>query len=254
MKFFAKRGQVTVFVIVALVIVGILLAIFLYPKTALSNQTNENPSSYLRECIEPTINNELNMILAQGGFSQPEGYILVDGIKIKYLCYTSEYYSTCVNQVPLLVRQVENELTRIVQTNMPTCLSQMKSDYEKRGIGVSIGNTKTNTTINSRGISIDVEAPITITKESVQNLNGFDVTIPSKIYDLLITATSIVEFESVYGDSETTLYMQYYPNLKIEKNLLSDGSTIYKITDVTTEETFTFASRSVAWPSGYGLE
>jgi hypothetical protein len=252
MKLFAKRGQVTIFVIVALVIVGILLAIFLYPRSSLTAQVNENPSGYLRECIEPVINTELGTILAQGGFSNPEGYILIDGVKIKYLCYTSDYYATCINQVPLITRQVENELTRIVQQNMPLCLQQMKTDYEQRGISVSVGNTKTNTTINSKGILIDVQAPITITKDSTQTFNGFEVIIPSKVYDLLITATSIIEFETFYGDADTVLYLQYYPNLKIEKNLLSDGTTIYKITDVTTEEQFTFASRSVAWPAGYG--
>ena len=81
----------------------------------------------------------------------------------------------------------------------------------------------------------------------------FEIELSSEIYFLLMTATSIVDFESTYGDSETRLYLLYYPNLVIEKNKLGDGSKIYKVREVTTKEEFIFASRSVAWPGGFGL-
>jgi hypothetical protein len=45
--------------------------------------------------------------------------------------------------------------------------------------------------------------------------------------------------------------MSWYPNLKIEKKLQLDGTTIYIITDRDTEEVFQFASRSVVLPPGY---
>jgi hypothetical protein len=249
-----KRGQVALFVIIALVIVGVLLLIFLFPKSKLGADIDENPIGYLRSCIEPGIKPEISKITAQGGFSNPEGFILYNGVKVKYLCYTSEDYKTCVNQVPLIVGQVEKEISSIVEKNTQRCLDQMKTDYQKRGMSVSTGNVKTNTSINTNGINIVIESPITITKENTQTYRNFEVTIPSNLYTLLMTSTSIIEFESVYGDAETTLYLQYYPNLKIRKNALSDGTTIYNVRDYITNESFTFASRSVAWPSGYGIE
>ena len=63
-----------------------------------------------------------------------------------------------------------------------------------------------------------------------------------------------MQFESVLGDSETTLYIQYYPDLKIEKIKRADEGTIYKLSNVVTGDEFTFASRSLNWPAGYGLE
>lgn len=250
----SKKGQVALFVIIALVIVGILLLIFLFPKSKLSTQVDENPIGYLRSCIEPGIKPEIAKITAQGGFENPEGFILYNGVKVKYLCYTSENYKTCVNQAPIIVGQVEDEISRIVERNTQNCLDQMKTEYGKRGISVSAGEIKTNTSINTKGINILFESPITITKESTQTYRNFEVTIPSELYTLLMVSTSIVEFESAYGDAETTLYVQYYPNLKIRKNLLSDGTTIYNVEDYITNENFTFASRSVVWPSGYGVE
>lgn len=249
-----KRGQVALFVIVALAIIGILLAIFIIPDSDITASVDENPAGYLRSCVEPVIAPEISRISAQGGFSDPEGFILYNGAKVKYLCYTSEYYKTCVNQVPLIVGQVEKEISGIIQSSVQSCLTQMKTDYERRGISVSAGVARTNTSITTNGINVVIDAPVTITKEETQSYREFNVVIPSNLYDLLMTATSIVEFESVYGDAETTLYLDYYPNLKIRKNSLSDGTTIYSIEDVTTNENFTFASRSVAWPPGYGIE
>ena len=75
----------------------------------------------------------------------------------------------------------------------------------------------------------------------------------SEMYDLLFIATNIVEHESQVGGSATELYLQYYPDLKIEKIKLTDGTTIYQLSNVVTGEQFSFASRSLAWPAGYGL-
>ena len=46
--------------------------------------------------------------------------------------------------------------------------------------------------------------------------------------------------------------MNYYHDLNVEKKKQSDGSTIYILTDRNNENKFQFASRSVAWPPGYG--
>jgi hypothetical protein len=56
--------------------------------------------------------------------------------------------------------------------------------------------------------------------------------------------------EARYGNSETTIYMDYYHNLKVEKSEQTDGSTVYRLTDRKDGSVFQFASRSIAWPPG----
>jgi hypothetical protein len=48
--------------------------------------------------------------------------------------------------------------------------------------------------------------------------------------------------------------MNYYHDLKVEKKKQLDGTNIYILTDRNNENKFQFASRSVAWPPGYGAE
>jgi hypothetical protein len=44
--------------------------------------------------------------------------------------------------------------------------------------------------------------------------------------------------------------MLYYPNIKIEKKKLGEGSTVYILTNRETLDKFVFASRSVVIPAG----
>jgi len=77
------------------------------------------------------------------------------------------------------------------------------------------------------------------------------VILNNNLYELVSIVNSILNWEARYGDSETTIYMNYYHDLKVEKKKQSDGSTIYILTDRNTLDKFQFASRSVAWPPGY---
>lgn len=246
-----KRGQVAIFIIVAIVIVGAVLAVFIYPRIRLAGGAEFTASSYLKSCLEPKLRSSIELLGKNGGYANPEGFIVYQDQKVKYLCYTNEYYKQCIVQQPLIKNNFEKELKALIEPEARTCLSNLKAEYEKRGYSVSTGTTETGIEIAPSKIKVDMKAPITITKEQSETFREHTFDIDSQMYDLLMIATSVVDFETTYGDSETTLYMQYYPNLKIEKISLGDGSKVYKLSDVTTNEQFIFASRSVVFPPGY---
>ena len=85
-----------------------------------------------------------------------------------------------------------------------------------------------------------------------ESYEKFEVKKKSKIYSLLMLATSILNWEARYGDSDITTYMIYYPNVKVEKYKQSDGSKIYILSDISGDK-FNFATRSLSWPAGYGI-
>ena len=249
-----KRGQVAIYVIVAIAIVAVIIVLFLFPDVRTNITGGEfSPNTYLRSCVEEDVKTAVTELAQNGGYINPEGTILYQGREIKYLCYSSENYKTCAVQQPMIKNNFEKELSAIVTPKANECIRQLKTEYEKKGYSVSAASVNSQVSIIPGSIRIDFLSPMTITKESTQTYNGFDVEIDSEMYDLLMTAQSVIEFESTYGDSETTLYLQYYPDLKMEKVVLSDGSTIYKLSNVNTKEEFVFASRSLVWPPGYGL-
>src|SRR3989344_6557121 len=251
-----KGGQITAYIIVAIVIVvfGVLIY-FLYPKISEIIAGDTEPSDYMRTCIQPELDRGLELISKQGGYINPEGYIEYRSVPIKYLCYTSRYYVPCYVQQPLLVAHVEKELQDLLKSKAEECAGELKDYYQTRGYQVTGGNSAdVEVSIAPKRIDVQIDSPMTFTKETTQEFQTFRFAKSSELYTLLMTAMSIIDFESTYGDSEVTIYMQYYPELQLRKMKLMDGSKIYSIKNVKTSETFTFASRSLAWPGGLGLK
>ena len=252
-----KRGQATIFVIVAIAIVGLIAAtVFFFPRIQETLAPGTfSPSTYLKDCIGPEIKPAAESLAQHGGYLDPEGFIFYGGEKIKYLCYSSEDYDTCTVQEPMVKGSFEKQLNNIAASKAEQCFSNLKREYERRGYTLSAGKAATNLEIIPGKIQVSFLVPTTISKgEITQKFNKFEAEIPSEMYEILFVAQSIVDYESTYGDSETTLYMQYYPNLKIDKRKLDDGSKIYILSNTVTKESFTFATRSRVFPAGYGFE
>jgi len=93
-----------------------------------------------------------------------------------------------------------------------------------------------------------------LTKDGTEIYDSFEVIVHNNIYELVSVANSILKWETNLGDSETTTYMNYYHDLKVEKKKQTDGSTVYILTDRNNGNKFQFASRSIAWPPGYGTD
>lgn len=249
-----KRGQVTVFIIVGLVIaVGVLLVYLFYPGIKSSISGEIIPNDFLRNCVEQDVRDGVTLLAKQGGYANPQGYLYYGGNNVKYLCYNSEYYLPCVVQQPLIVSHFEKELGEITNAKTRGCVNELRAEYESRGYDVSqMPDVKTEVKILPKRINVKVEAPMTVTKDTAQSFKEFDIDFESEMYDLLLIATNIIDFESTYGDSETSLYLKYYPDLEIDKIKLGEGSTFYRVKNSQTGEEFSFASRSGAWPAGYG--
>lgn len=247
-----KRGQIALFILIAIVIVGVFLWLVVRPRLPASLGGAEiNPSAYLRDCLRSELPPVVATLSAQGGSTTPDNYVLFESTRVQYLCYTSEDYKPCIVQQPLLVRHVGDEIEQVIEPKARACMDTLVARYERQGYTVQSAPRTINVSIVPGSIDVIYTAPLTVAKESSQTFRQFTIKHPSELYDLLMTSTSIIEFESTLGDSETTYYMQFYPDLKIEK-LKKDDDTIYTLTNVVTNDRFRFATRSLVWPRGYG--
>ncbi len=244
-----RKGQVTIFVILALILVAVVVIIFAFPEVNVFSDS-VNPGQYLKSCIEPEIEIIKNKLSVQGGYSDPVHYTFYKDLKLQYLCYISDNYLPCVVQQPLLLKHIEKEIKKHIEPRAKQCLQNLKNQYERKGYEVTSSESEIKVSIVLEKILVDFVAPLTVKKDTTQTFQKFAVAVDSSWYDLILTAVSIVQSESTLGDSETNLYIQYYPNLMIEKTRRDDGTTIYQLSDVTTEDKFYFAMRSLVWPQG----
>lgn len=253
MHLVSKKGQVTIFVILAIAIVAVIAIIFFVSRNGKlsGNGVTPDPQQYLTSCLEPFVKSSAAALSRQGGYREPTGFIVYNDTKLPYLCYTSDYYVPCIVQQSNILGQFSHELEQSLLPEAQTCVQSFKEDYESQGYSIQTSTVRVNVSFAPHRLGVQVIAPLTITKEVSKTYTHFDLTFDSSLYDLLSLAENIIAFESTYGDSETTLYLRYYPNIRIDKVRLSEGSKVYTVSDVLTHERFTFASRSLAWPPGY---
>ena len=249
-----KKGQVTIFIIIAIIIIigGILIYMF-YPqiKTIFGFEV-DNPSAFIQECLEEKIVNDLGLLSLQGGSLEPEHYILYDNEKVEYLCYTGEYYKTCVVQQPMLKNHIEAEIKESIQERVTECFDNLEKNYLGKNYIVELKGNGIEIELLPKRVIATSNRSLVLTKDGTETYDSFEVIVHNNIYELVSVANSIIKWETSLGDSETTIYMNYYHDLKVEKKKQSDGSTVYILTDRNNGNKFQFASRSIAWPPGYG--
>jgi len=249
-----KRGQLTIFIIIAIivVVVGVLIYTF-FPQIQQGLGLGEtNPQAFMQTCVEDEIENQIATVSLQGGSLEPEHYIVYDNENVDYLCYTNEYYQTCVVQQPLLKTHIENEIKNGIDKVVDDCFDSMVQSFQGKGYSVNLGKGGKDVELLPKRVVTTFNYPLTLTKDGTETYDSFVIVVNNNIYELISIANSILEWEATYGDAETTVYMNYYHDLKVEKKKQTDGTTIYILTDRNTENKFQFASRSVAWPPGYG--
>jgi hypothetical protein len=246
----SKCSQVTVFIILAIAIIAILILIFFGGDRITTLITGKTPIDQIRDCVDEPLEIALDLVSSQGGSLSPENYYLYQGNKIEYLCYSEMNYERCVMQKPMLKQSIEKELESYLQPRIKNCINAVKSNLQKKGYSVSSQNPVIDVSLIPNNILIDIQADVQISKDGTESYKSIKTDYNSKLYDLIMITSSILNWEARYGDSETMNYMLYYPSLKVEKKKQSDGTTIYIITDRLSLDKFQFASRSVILPAG----
>ncbi len=250
-----KRAQVTIFIIIGIIIVALGFLIYsFYPqiKSTLGGE-EKNPISYIQTCLEDEIKNAVDELSLQGGTLTPENYVMFEDSKVQYLCYTNEFYRTCVVQEPMLKQHIELEIKDEIEKDVEACFASLKSSYERKGYDVDLKSGSRRIELLPRRIVGTFNYSMTLTKGDTQSYDSFVVILNNNLYELVAIANSIIEWETLYGDAEVTAYMTYYHDLKVEKNLRESGEKIYVLTDRNVGSKFQFAIRSQAWPAGYAV-
>jgi hypothetical protein len=255
-KINSKRGQLTIFVILAIMIVAVLIIAF-YPQIKKFTNPLIGLEVDAKSCLEKNVKTALEETLLHGGSLNPALYFNYNNISLNYLCYTGEWYKTCIMQQPLLKQEIEKQINIQAQAKLVACINEVENKLEARGYNVKItGTKKVGISLEPKKIVLTPDVEMIVEKgdtKQIYNANSFKTEIGSAAYDLVMLASSIQNFEARYGDTTPEVFMGFYPDIKVEKKKQSDGTKVYIITSRTSLEKLQFATRSLAWPPGYAL-
>ena len=250
-----KNGQVTIFIIVAIVIVLAAIGVyFIYPDIT-GESVSTNPVEYIQTCLEDDIVDNVEQISLNGGSLEPEFYseYYLDFKKytLEYLCYTNEYLKQCVMQQPMLKSHIQEEIKDSISGKVDKCFDDLEKAYTKKGFEVELDKNGYEVELASGKIRTTIDYDLTLTKGGTDKYGDFIVDVESNLYRTVLIANNILSWEAQYGDADTSSHMNANYWLKAEKRKLTDGTRIYILTDKESEDKFMFAARSVVWPPGY---
>ena len=246
-----KKGQVSVFIILGILIVVVLLLLFSRDAGFDTIFAKQSPYQEIEGCAQTAIQEGLDILMLQGGVIESENYFMYEGKKIDYVCYSENEYENCIMQKPILTNTIRDELEEYSTPKIKSCLNSVKSSLEGRGYSVVMRDPEIVIELVPDNVLVDMNLGLRIEKTGVESFDHIRTGIKSKIYNFALITSSISQWETRYGDSETLNYMLYYPSLKVEKKKQGDGTTVYILTDRDTDEKFYFASRSIAIPAGF---
>ena len=200
-----KRGQVTIFIILGIVVIFLILLITVFRDTLLETkfgtQTNDDLVStqveslrdHVEDCIEEKASYVIEKLGDQGGDLEPGLSKYWYGDNISYLCYT-ENYTACYNMKPFLISHMEDEITDYVQAHLGECIDF--SPWVSRGYEVQAGEYVIETRIGDENIIVIADYPIIITRgDSVLEENRFSKNFNVPLGKLARVAKMIVDAE-----------------------------------------------------------
>lgn len=167
-----KRGQITVFVVLGLVIAAIFLMMYFFQENMLNKQTfsnfarniglvNEKTAvrDFVQECAEQTGMDALMLIGMQGGYALPEKYALFNGLKVAYGYYEGKNALARENEI-------KGEIGKYYVYFMPECVDGLNGyELEKGNISVKVG-------LQEDRVDVTLDYPIYIKKKDSKTLVG----------------------------------------------------------------------------------
>lgn len=250
----SKRGQMTIFVILAIAIVGAIILFFLLRDNAnplIEERISEDPSIYIGSCTKRHVNDIVDIILPQGGFSDGGNRKMFNGINVTYLCYNSGNYLPCINEHPVLLSEIKKEIKKYIEPRIDECFLNYKKEIENRNGIVELGEMKIDLELIKDRIFVYIERKINMEiKDQTYEFNDYEIEIINPIYNIARVAMEIASQEAKYCYFEYVGYMVLYPRFNIERFALPDSSEIYSIIDKQSGKKMNIAVRSCAIPPG----
>ncbi|MBT7102235.1 hypothetical protein HN935_01865 [archaeon] len=246
-----KKGQVTIFIIIGIVIVvGIILLFMFVGDFDVESPADLGPQAFVDKCVKDAVEVSVAKMLFNGGEIVPSHAIAYDGDEWNYLCYQADFYKGCYNIHPMLEMQIEAEIVRDTQDEVQECFNTMRIDFEDRGFDVGGGPTEYSVNLLPEMVQISLSKRIDVSKEGAsQSFGNFDTEILTPIYELVQISMDVVNAESQYCNFEYNGYMLLYPKYDIRRIDYSN-SKIYRLVDRRSGAEFRFAVRSCAFAPG----
>ena len=245
-----KRGQVTIFIVVSIIIVvGIVVLFYLTSLSKTEISPKDDPQGFIEECILDEVKKSTDKILPMGGFLEPDPSILFRDVDVQYLCYIEAEKKQCVVLEPMLKDHIEQEIIRDSQQKIERCFNELEKTFE--GYDYFAGPTEYFVVASPSTITGTVNKEIKISKDgSVRTFNKFVSAQYSPIFDFILISNQILRKEAnckcaeEHCGADVVEISRMNQEYELELFVTGVNEKIYTIRDTKTKQEFNFALRN----------
>jgi len=239
-----KRGQITIFIIIALALVSAISLFFIFrerifaPTEPLPPEAREIPKA-IQECLEFNLVEGTILVGLQGGYTIPPDNAIETNFS-----YISYGYYLGKNTLPLK-EAIEKEISFYLENAMLFCINLDQFP----GIEIELKNPKANTKISPNSVKASLNFPIVLTKENSSSIidEKYSTEYKVRLYEFYNISQEIISKEI---QNPELIEISYLTNLNYDVSILPyEGNTIVytitniKINETENEYTFRFANK-----------
>lgn len=238
-----NKAQISIFVIVAIIIVGAILAYSLstriYPLESISPELKPAYDNYL-SCITKEAKAAIDLAESQGGFIEvpeynPGSEYAPFSSQLNFFGFTVPYWYYLTNnglikeQVPTK-KEIENQIAKYIGNRINDCNFE---DFYNQGISLNFSTPKVEVDLADTSLKVEVSSPITISKEEkVTRKSSHLVEINTKLgrfHNLAMDIYQKQKKEAFLENFSVDILRLYAPVDGVE---LSCGPKIWKTQEV----------------------
>ena len=153
------KGQVTIFVILGILLVVTIVLLFMSfrPGSVTPDvSASKSPQQYIEIGVRESLAESIEPIVRQGGYLNPTNFKLYEDNKISYLCYNANNYQPCINQEPLLIEHIEEEIEENIREDVENYFIGLIQDLENDNYEVVDGPMSLNVELVHNRVLVDM--------------------------------------------------------------------------------------------------
>ncbi len=248
-----KKGQITIFVIIALIlVVGIALIYTLISGPGAGISYSKNPRAAVELCIRDSVEEAAQLIAENGGqleidSSMPS--IIYDGKSRAFLCHTQNNKELCSGTEPMLAKKIGDGIKDYIAPTVASCFKNLENEFKK--YNYQAGETEIDVEILPGNILLKINKEVFYNKgEGQESLNNFDVKLNSPMFEFIRIANRVINDEvnckcgTDTCDADTLKISLDNPRFEIKKFTTGGNEEIYRIKETLTKKEFVFAVRN----------
>lgn len=212
-----KKGQVTIFIILGIVIIVIIVMAY-FGKDLLLNKEGEEGISEralqlqmsevekrIDNCVDLKVGERIKVLGEQGGYFDPVNYFYYYGDKLTYLCKKIDPDKNCVNSI-LNKEEVSVRLESVLGSSILDCLD-FSDLRDQKDFEFETGDMNVSVKIEYDNVNVEVTYPVVLkSKDIVVDRDLFVRNVDVPLGDMINVANDILSSEAAAGDFETLGY------------------------------------------------